>query len=255
MEQAELPNGMAKPLNVETRQETRPLVPDGNIAGAPGDETKGEPSGSGQGSSAGSAPTPRAEEIAYSMFPRYIGKADVVVEVGANRGGATLFLSEIARFVYAFEPNPSVFEQLKRHIAVRPNVEVYNLGAGAKPETARFNVPPPGAETDTFGSRYVVSGGSYVSEIEVKIVRLDDLSYLLDPTVLVFDCEGSEVAALDGAERLLGARGVHTVIAEMHYLADGSDTIGPTTDRLRKHDLRIESVTAPDGSPWVVGRR
>ncbi len=187
------------------------------------------------------------------MFPRFIGKTDVVVEVGANRGGSTLFLSEIARFVYAFEPNPSVFEHLKTHIAGRPNVEVYNLGAGAKSETARFNVPPPGA--DTFGSRYAIEGGSYVSEIEVRIVRLDDLNFLLDPTCLVFDCEGSEVAALDGAEQLLGARGVRTVIAEMHFLADGSNTVGPTMDRLMRHDLRIESVTAPDGSPWVVGRR
>jgi len=229
------------------------LVSEGSGAGAPEDFAKREPSGGKQDTPGGPPALPRAEEIAYSMFPRYVVKTDVVVEVGANRGGSTLVLSEIARFVYAFEPNPLVFEQLKKHIAGRRNVEVHNLGAGAKEGTVRFNLPHPGA--DTFGSRYVVEGGSYISQIEVKIVRLDDLNYLLDPTCLVFDCEGSEVAALDGAERLLSARGVHTVIAEMHFLADGSNTIRPTMDRLRRHDLRLESVTAPDGSAWVVGRR
>ena len=197
--------------------------------------------------------SPKAEEIAYDVFPKYVTSSDVVIEVGANIGGSTLLLSDLAKFVYAFEPNPSVFDELKRSTAARRNVEVHNLGVGAVNEVAAFNLPHP--DGSTRGSRFVIEGGTYVGKIDVKIVRLDDFNFGLPPTVLVLDCEGSEIPVLEGARAMLSTGAVGKVLAEMHYLADGSDTIEPTKRKLGSFGYRTETKTAPDGSPWILARR
>lgn len=205
----------------------------------------------GENGRSSEADPPKAEAIAYDIFPSYIGPKDVVIEVGANVGASTILLSELASMVHAFEPNPVVFKELEKLTAGRNNVQPHNMGAGAKSEMVKFNVPHP--EMTTRGSRFVIEGGAYVGQIDVSIVALDDVQFPVAPTVLVLDCEGSELAVLEGANRLLRGGGVHTILAELHYLADGTNTIGPTTAALTKLGYRTKSISAPDGSPWVIG--
>ena len=175
------------------------------------------------------------------------------MEVGANIGGATLLLAKLSRFVHAFEPNPRVYAHLQSSVENTKNVKVYNLGAGSRSEMASFNLPSP--KQSIFGSRFRVTGGRYLDQIEVRMVRLDEVKFRPEPTCLILDCEGSEVAALEGARALFESGAVKTVLVEMHYLADGSDTIAPTIDFLIRYGFDMDRVMAPDGSPWVSALR
>ena len=65
-----------------------------------------------------------------AFFSKYVKKDDVVIEVGANKGGSTLALSKLAAHVYALEPDPTIFRYLRVFTALTENVSVYNVGAG-----------------------------------------------------------------------------------------------------------------------------
>ena len=50
-------------------------------------------------------PPPETEGL--TLYPRFVLPSDVVIEVGARIGGGTLLLSNLAKHVYSFEPNPN----------------------------------------------------------------------------------------------------------------------------------------------------
>ncbi len=196
----------------------------------------------------------RAEEIAYTLFPRHITHDDVVIEVGANIGGATALLSDLARHVHAFEPNPQVFIRLRENLSGRRNVTLHNLGAGVSSENMNFYMPNP--RDTTFGSKHKVAGGEYVGEAVVSVARLDEVAFAEPPSVIVLDCEGSEVEALKGAEGLFRRGSIRVVIVETHTLTDGRSTDTETVEVLSSYGFAVESRTiAPDGSPWIVATR
>ena len=196
----------------------------------------------------------KAEEIAYILFPRYITRNDVVIEVGANIGGATALLSDLARQVHAFEPNPQVFARLQENLSGRKNVSLHNLGAGVSNESMNFNIPSQ--KDTTFGSSHRIAGGEYVGEASVAVARLDQVAFAEPPSVIVLDCEGSEVEALRGAEGLFKRGSIREVIVETHTLTDGRSTDRDTIDVLGAYGFAVElRTTAPDGSPWIVAER
>ena len=188
----------------------------------------------------GWAKRPEAEEMAQSLYPAFIGKDDVVVEVGADVGGGTLLLSRIAKQVYAFEPNPYSFSSLEAAAKKEGNVQVFNLGAGSKDETVRMKLPQL-AEMPR-GSR----------SAPVHLVRVDSVGYSLAPTCLVVDCGGSELESLKGSEGLFRSRYIWTVLMETHQLPNGTNTATETPLWLIDHGLKARTRQASDGSIWVI---
>ena len=59
-----------------------------------------------------------------------INSETVVVDIGANIGGMTLPFASKAKYVYAFEPNPKLYNMLCGNIAINNinNVIAYNIG-------------------------------------------------------------------------------------------------------------------------------
>ena len=121
---------------------------------------------------------------------------DVVVDAGAHIGTFTLYASQFASKVYAFEPHPENFEYLTKNVKDNDvkNVELINVAVLDYDGEAKFPM------AFSFGN----TGGSHVSdagELIVRSVKLDTVVPKAD--FLKIDVEGAEMKVLAGAQRLL----------------------------------------------------
>lgn len=126
----------------------------------------------------------------------------VVLDVGANAGHHTLFLSRQSRKVYAFEPFPQVSAKIDAKLNANgvANVEVCRFGLGAENTEASY-FPPASTNTGT---------GSFLSEnaqsptspaLRLQIRKGDDVvaeNGLDKLDFIKMDVEGFEVRALRG---------------------------------------------------------
>lgn len=147
----------------------------------------------------------------------------VCVDVGANVG---VYVLQFARWsgprgrVVAFEPNPSARRALERHVELNgllKRVEVVPAAVGADEGEAVLYAAEEdgmsrlGAPNELIADR--------VEEIRVPVVTLDDFCARerLAPDWLLFDIEGFEIAALEGARELIRGRGsALNLVVEMH---------------------------------------
>jgi FkbM family methyltransferase len=142
--------------------------------------------------------------------------ADTIVEVGAHVGTETVGYADIVARgrVIAFEPNPTNRECLAVNAAPLRNIELWPFAVGETAGRARFAQPPPGWSSGTghvLGPDELRSGrisyeGTEVPAdlIEVEVLPLDALvDEVARVHLLVADAEGSEVAMLRGARKLI----------------------------------------------------
>jgi FkbM family methyltransferase len=130
----------------------------------------------------------------------------VFVDVGANTGQHSLFMSRFVRVVHAFEPYPPVLKRFRKLVKVNKisNIDVHPVGLGAKNETLRFFDPP---ETNHGVGTFVQSDRGQESKVrELKVVAGD--TYLSDRKLanvdlIKIDIEGYEKPALTGLRRTL----------------------------------------------------
>lgn len=127
---------------------------------------------------------------------KFIKGGDVVVDCGAFVGDHTLAYANMTSGapgeVWAFEPNPVVFECLKRNMLKFPHVHCLRAGLSDVKGSAAMSEDPN-------------LGGSYMIEQDkggVPTIRLDDLG--LDRLALFkIDAEGFEPRVLMGARETL----------------------------------------------------
>lgn len=67
-----------------------------------------------------------------------LGPDDHVLDLGANVGEMTLELVKTGAIVHAYEPDPDVFNELKRNLAGFSNVRLYPEAVAAQPGTLDF---------------------------------------------------------------------------------------------------------------------
>lgn len=147
----------------------------------------------------------------------------VCLDVGANVG---VYVLQFARWagpagrVVAFEPNPGALKALHRHVEMNDlsgRVEVVAAAVGAQAGDATMYA------SDTDGMSRLGAPNELIAErvreITVPVVTLDEFceARALEPDWLLIDIEGFEIAALEGARRLLARRGrqLHVVV-ELH---------------------------------------
>lgn len=141
-------------------------------------------------------------------------KDKVIVELGANLGVYTLYFSEAAGKngrVFSFEPNPIVFNLLKKNMMKNKcdNVELLNYGVGDEDSKLVF-----------VSKRFVNETGSFDKAIqeklkkdkfgyrswEIEIKKLDSVKEFDSVKKIDFikiDIEGMEMEALLGAKKLI----------------------------------------------------
>jgi len=194
---------------------------------------------------------PRGEKGAALFFSQYVRKDDVVIEVGANRGGSTLTLADCASHVYALEPAAPTFRYLRVFAAEKKNVTACNVGAGRTNEDIEYFV----GRTPYASSRFRVANQAYLGRSTMRVVRLDSLEFPLRPTCLVMDCEGSEVDALIGAAGLFNSNCIRTTLVETHRLSDGTATLNNVLMLLEGHGFECKVKEDGERLPWVLSTR
>lgn len=119
----------------------------------------------------------------------------VSVDVGANIGNHTIFLSEFVRSpVIAFEPNPKVLPILKSNLASNDvKVQVIELGLGAEPSRGSMEIVDP----SNVGTARVGAGD------DIEIDTLDMQCRDMQVALMKVDVEGMELQVLQGGVETL----------------------------------------------------
>ncbi len=137
------------------------------------------------------------------VFAQVVKPGALVVEVGANIGAHTVYLSSLAGRdgeVHAFEPQRIVFQTLCANLALNQCTNVHARQAAVGEAAGTITVPAMDfAVRNNFGG--VSLRGVTVGEA-VALVTLDSLD-LPACHLLKVDVEGMEVEVLKGAEQLV----------------------------------------------------
>lgn len=136
------------------------------------------------------------------LFFSSLGPGQTVLDVGAHVGWYALHAAGLYpnSRVHAFEPVPSSFAQLERHIGLNDldNVAAQPFALGEREGPATFFVDPT---YPTAASAVNILGSAGAVPIEVAVRRLDDLG--LQPDVIKIDVEGGELGVLRGGRETL----------------------------------------------------
>lgn len=147
------------------------------------------------------------------LFTDYCQPGDTAVDVGANVGEVAIILSQragAAGRVFAFEPNPRIYQYLVGNLALNrcDNVTTANLAVGAAPGVVRMS-----NDKHDDMNRIVDDGA-----IEVACTTLDAQVPPQPIAFLKIDVEGSELRVLEGARQTLARTAcVNCEMGEAHY--------------------------------------
>lgn len=133
----------------------------------------------------------------------------VVVEVGANMGIHTIPLAEAlakeSRLLYAFEPQPVIFQQLCANLTLNglANVRAFPYACGKQNGALTFDIPDYKKEGNFGSTRFIALEAGITGREVVQCVRLDDLLGGARVGLLKVDVEGAELEVLQGCEGIL----------------------------------------------------
>ncbi len=133
-------------------------------------------------------------------FAKYIHVGGVVVDAGACIGDHTATYAELVGptgMVYAFEPNPLAYQALELNFSSKRNVQVVPVGLSDRSERAMVN------HDINVGATYLTPMPDWQTS-GVRCMRLDDVLATVDRVDFIhLDCEGYELKAMMGAQRIL----------------------------------------------------
>jgi FkbM family methyltransferase len=174
----------------------------------------------------------------------------VVVDVGASTGSYSLLTTlHPGMRVFAFEPNPSVYEILLENIkrnGVEDRVTPYCIALYDEDGKARLSVPKDiGASgLATLSQSPLRFKAKRVVEIETR--RLDDIE-VPPPDFIKIDTEGAEVLVLRGGKQTI--REHHPVMLLEHHNVNTRQmgfTLGDVTSLLEKWGATWEKAGRED---------
>lgn len=122
----------------------------------------------------------------------------IYFDVGCNRGqNAFNWLNEPDAIVYAFEPNPKLYFDLKQHESERFKVFDYAIGTDEGEKV--FNIGENDATSSLKNFDESVTAFKYIEKIKVNVKRLD--SFCKDQNIenihlLKIDAQGSDLDVL-----------------------------------------------------------
>lgn len=143
-----------------------------------------------------------------------------VIHVGANDGAEfPIYEAHGVRRQVWIEPQPEPFARLLERLPVRPGMQAFQVACGERNGTARMTLLAGNREMSSSLLKPKKHLDYYpqfpaVGEIEVPIVRLDDLIDERDYNLLVLDVQGYELRCLEGAPRTV--RGMDYVLTEVN---------------------------------------
>jgi FkbM family methyltransferase len=158
----------------------------------------------------------------YNAFRAAVTTGATIIEAGSNVGAYTVLFGQWVGpggQVFAFEPDPTAFEGLRRH------VEINHIGDRVTPVAAAISDGSQKSLRLVLGessgiSRMAHDADGAVSNVaEVPALSIDAFcaEHRLRPSVIKIDVEGAELAALRGARQAITAAGSRLqLFVEMH---------------------------------------
>jgi FkbM family methyltransferase len=199
----------------------------------------------------------------FALLPRAVrDQLRVVVDVGANRGDWSDAILRLCHpdIVYAFEPNPSVFQILEARLAPR-GVRCIQAAVGATEGRVTLRVE---AQSELSSVRELSARGRALHGIEsaptrqvdVPLVTLDSaLHDLNEISLLKLDVQGYEADVLAGARRTLSRTRclVTEVMYERDYYAGATSCLELARAIEDASPLRLSCISAPALAPDGLG--
>ncbi len=143
-------------------------------------------------------------ELEAKLFEQICKDKDIVFEVGANIGAHTVSLSKLVKngFVFAFEPQRMVFQNLCANIALNSLSNVFTFQEAVSDENGKILIP----ECDF--SKVNNFGGINIEDSKrgtpVNKIKLDNFVNKIDRLKLLkIDVEGMEIGVIRGAKELI----------------------------------------------------
>ena len=142
----------------------------------------------------------------------FIRAGDVCLDVGANLGSYTFYLSRLVGeegVVYAFEPVPETFEGLLHNLALSRLDNVCALNVGVSNQTGASTVFVPkihGLPSHGRASLRRTASGEVGEYRAVSLITIDDFyatNHLNRLSFIKMDIEGAELLAVQGARRVI----------------------------------------------------
>jgi FkbM family methyltransferase len=145
---------------------------------------------------------------ARGVLRNFLRPGDTFVDVGANHGSFSIAASSLVGrdgLVIALEPQPRLAGLVQRSLACGPaSFEVHQVACGDRNGAVDLHIPR--ATSGAAGVFGAYSAAPVHRTVTVPMRRLDDLldgRALTGRTFVKLDVEGSEMAVLRGAERIL----------------------------------------------------
>jgi FkbM family methyltransferase len=155
----------------------------------------------------------RRGDVALPLLEAFVGRGDLVVDIGANWGFFTYHLARLVGRtgrVHAIEPDPAHLASLRAIQRGRPQVTIHPVGLSDREDAAELHVPVlAGERLGALASLAIPAerAGLQHDHVPVRLTRLDALLPADAPVAFVkCDVEGHEPAVLRGAEAILGRR-------------------------------------------------
>lgn len=143
-----------------------------------------------------------ALEITRSFLAEYLhfDFSGICLDIGANIGNHALFFAKSFRHVYAFEPNPRIFNLLEFN-SYNQNITPLNYGLSDKDGSLNFKI-----NKKNWGASFITEGSLRdENTIVVDVRRLDAEKSipLSEVSLMKIDVEGHEAKVLKGAEYVI----------------------------------------------------
>lgn len=177
------------------------------------------------------------------------------VDVGANIGYMSLLLAARCSpkgSLTAFEPHPALSQQLKQNISLNPwpekltAMEIKACAVSEKSGRSQLIIPEAYADNDgvaMLGNDTASEGSS----IEVPITTLDEEFPSEKIDIMKMDIEGSELAALTGAPRLLAEKRLRNLVFE-----SSDEPSNPVFSLLRNANYKIYRIGWALNGPQIA---
>ena len=136
------------------------------------------------------------------IYRHLIKPDDVILDAGANIGFHTLQFAVLGKRVYAYEPQPIIFNLLSANILLNgltDKIEQYRFGLGDSP--GKIKMQPLSMFDEKNGCHNYGGRGTTTDENgedEIELVQFNK-----DVDVIKMDIQGSELAALRGMESVI----------------------------------------------------
>jgi len=151
--------------------------------------------------------------VSKRYISRFFNDNPVIVEAGAHIGTDTCEMAKLwpQAMIYAFEPLPELFSQLKKNTSSFPNVKCFEMALGDK--TGTCNIYQSSGESD--GSSSILEPKEHLKNhpnvifeqrIEVEVITLNDWikKYNVDKVdFLWLDLQGFELNVLKESKEII----------------------------------------------------